>query len=187
MDCDVQNMGCGGGLLDDAWGFLVAKGVPSEECVPYQQSRGPSQPPIPCYAIQKCLPESAHPPPFHLYANSDAFAAGAPWDVAAMQTEILGHGPIEVAFQVFSDFHNYRNGTYQRTPKAHLEGGHAVKLVGWGVDEYGVDYWVVANSWGSNWGVLSGFFHIRRGTNECGIEQTPAAGTPLPERPRNNS
>jgi hypothetical protein len=179
MDCDTQNMGCGGGLLDDAWDFLVSKGVPSEECVPYQQARGPSQPPIPCYAIQKCLPESAHPPPFHLYRNSDAFAAGAPWDVVAMQKEILSHGPIEVAFQVFSDFTSYRSGTYQRTAHARLQGGHAVKLVGWGVDSSGVAYWIVANSWGSTWGELGGFFHIRRGTNECGIEQTPAAGTPI--------
>ena len=27
-------------------------------------------------------------------------------------------------------------------------------------------------------GGLGGFFHIRRGTNECGIETTPAAGLP---------
>ena len=31
----------------------------------------------------------------------------------------------------------------------------------------------VANSWSSEWGGLGGFFHIRRGTNECGIETTP--------------
>lgn len=35
-----------------------------------------------------------------------------------------------------------------------------------------------ANSWSPLWGGLGGFFHIRRGTNECGIETTPAAGLP---------
>jgi hypothetical protein len=54
----------------------------------------------------------------------------------------------------------------------------AVKLVGWGVDALSVDYWVVANSWSRDFG-LGGFFHIKRGTNECGIETTPAAGLPL--------
>ena len=30
-------------------------------------------------------------------------------------------------------------------------GGHAIKILGWGV-EGGVDYWLVANSWNSDWG-----------------------------------
>ena len=29
-------------------------------------------------------------------------------------------------------------------------GGHAVKIIGWGV-ENGVDYWLVANSWNTQW------------------------------------
>eukprot|EP01043_Picozoa_sp_COSAG02_P031503 COSAG02_NODE_2059_length_9974_cov_6.226532_12_plen_69_part_00 len=52
----------------------------------------------------------------------------------------------------------------------------AVKLIGWGVDEKGTDYWIAANSWSPLWGGLHGFFHIERGTNQCGIETTPAAG-----------
>tara|TARA_B110001452_G_scaffold50504_1_gene38596 strand:- start:2206 stop:2490 length:285 start_codon:yes stop_codon:yes gene_type:complete len=84
----------------------------------------------------------------------------------------------QVGFQVFADFMTYRNGTYFRTKSAQgPRGGHAVKLVGWGVDVQGVDYWIVANSWSPLWG-MDGFFHIRRGTNECGIETTPAAGLP---------
>jgi cathepsin B len=35
----------------------------------------------------------------------------------------------------------------------------------------------VANSWSPNWGE-NGFFRILRGSNECGIETTPAAGLP---------
>ena len=50
-----------------------------------------------------------------------------------------------------------------------------MKIVGWGVDEHGTDYWRVVNSWNSDWGE-AGTFRIRRGTNECGIETTPVAG-----------
>ncbi|VDN23873.1 unnamed protein product, partial [Gongylonema pulchrum] len=32
-----------------------------------------------------------------------------------------------------------------------LGGGHAVKILGWGVDQ-GVPYWLVANSWNTDWG-----------------------------------
>ena len=90
----------------------------------------------------------------------------------------MAHGPIQVGFQVFSDFMTYQNGTYFRTPGAQgPRGGHAVKIVGWGVDAQGVDYWTVANSWSADWG-MNGYFNIRRGTNEVGIETTPAAGLP---------
>ena len=36
---------------------------------------------------------------------------------------------------------------------------------------------------------MEGYFHMRRGTNECGIEQTPAAGLPLlpPVEPASDS
>merc|ERR1711869_167671 len=93
-----------------------------------------------------------------------------------MQHEIMTKGPIEVAFFVFSDFMHYKNGTYFRTAAATGPiGGHAVRILGWGVDEASVPYWLVANSWSPEWG-MKGFFHIRRGTNECGIESTAAAG-----------
>jgi cathepsin B len=56
-------------------------------------------------------------------------------------------------------------------------GGHAIKIVGWGVSESGMDYWTVANSWSDEWG-MNGFFEIERGVNECGIESGVVAGIP---------
>ena len=56
-------------------------------------------------------------------------------------------------------------------------GGHAVKILGWGSDAAAGPYWLVANSWSPGWGE-AGYFRIARGTNECGIETTPAAGLP---------
>ncbi|MCI14859.1 cathepsin B, partial [Trifolium medium] len=51
-------------------------------------------------------------------------------------------------------------------------GGHAVKLIGWGTSDEGEDYWLLANQWNTNWG------DIKRGTNECGIEEDVTAGLP---------
>lgn len=48
------------------------------------------------------------------------------------------------------------------------EGGHAIRIVGWGTED-GVAYWKVANSWNPYWGE-NGYFRILRGKNECGIE-----------------
>lgn len=57
---------------------------------------------------------------------------------------------------------------------------HAVLLVGYGVNETTEEkYWVVKNSWGEGWGE-NGFFRIRRGTDEVGIESIAVHATPIP-------
>merc|ERR1712048_829087 len=89
-----------------------------------------------------------------------------------IQQAILAGGPMETAFTVYSDFENYAGGVYQHTTGAEA-GGHAVKFVGWGV-ENGVKYWKVANSWNPYWGE-KGYFRILRGTNHCGIEDEAVA------------
>lgn len=66
-------------------------------------------------------------------------------------------------------------GIYQYTT-GELKGEHAVKLMGWGRDD-GINYWLVANTWGTSWG-MNGMFKIRRGKNECGIESRVIAGLP---------
>ncbi|VDO19293.1 unnamed protein product [Heligmosomoides polygyrus] len=55
------------------------------------------------------------------------------------------------------------------------QGGHAVKIIGWGVQN-GTKYWTVANSWNTDWGEDGGYFRILRGNNQCGIEQLVVAG-----------
>jgi cathepsin B len=84
-----------------------------------------------------------------------------------IQRMIMEGGPVETAFTVYSDFEDYAGGIYQRTT-GKAAGGHAVKIVGWGVED-GTKYWKIANSWNGFWGE-NGFFRIVRGTNECGVE-----------------
>lgn len=106
--------------------------------------------------------------------------------------EIYDHGPILALFWVYPDFMFYNKGEKipsiwcARRPVNNWRldtlitgiyihkigwwplGGHAVKVVGWGV-ENGTKYWHVANSWGEDWGE-KGYFRIRRGTNECSFD-----------------
>jgi cathepsin B len=93
--------------------------------------------------------------------------------------------------QVYADFLIYRSGVYQHK-RGSLDGGHAVKIIGWGTEQ-NTPYWLVANSWNSDWGEngltgysyiynaysdLAGFFKIRSGHDECGIESGIVAGMP---------
>lgn len=89
--------------------------------------------------------------------------------------EIMTNGPVEAAFDVYGDFPNYHSGVYQHVIGEFL-GGHAVKMLGWGI-EHGTPYWLIANSWNEYWGE-EGYFKIKRGTNECGIEADIVAGLP---------
>ena len=91
---------------------------------------------------------------------------------AALQTAIMTGGPVETAFKVYADFENYAGGIYHKTT-FHSLGGHAVRIVGWGV-ENSTKYWKVANSWNPFWGE-QGYFRIIRGVNECGIESGAVA------------
>lgn len=55
---------------------------------------------------------------------------------------------------------------------------HAVRILGWSVcKKTNTPYWLIANSWNINWGD-HGYFKIKRGTNECGIEDSINAGIP---------
>jgi hypothetical protein len=67
-----------------------------------------------------------------------------------------------------SKFQNYVKGVLSDCPTV-TGVDHAVVIVGYGTDN-GVDYWLVKNSWGTDWGE-NGYIKLLRktGNNQCGI------------------
>jgi cathepsin B len=98
-----------------------------------------------------------------------------PSNEEAIKTEIFNHGPVEAAFTVYEDFVTYKSGVYSHVTGSEL-GGHAIRILGWGV-ENDTPYWIVVNSWNEDWGD-KGTFKIKRGVDECGIEDSVVAGIP---------
>lgn len=160
VDCDRGNLGCHGGQLPAAWSFMSIFGVADEDCKPYQG------------VDQGCtdLCDDGSEPTLYYAAGAQTFSAD---DLESAMVELMTNGPFETAFSVYDDFEDYTGGIYQYTYGDYL-GGHAVMVVGWG-EENGIPYWIVQNSWGTEWGE-DGFFRIIRGTNECGFEGQFTAG-----------
>lgn len=57
-----------------------------------------------------------------------------------IKEELANNGPLEVAFTVYQDFMSYKSGVYKHTSGSQL-GGHAIKLVAYGVDPVDGPYW----------------------------------------------
>jgi len=176
MLCNTEDeLGCGGGALDNVWTFLTTasrQGVTTEECVPYGwwNPDGGGHCPAVCQDGNTTVAEAGV---YHAQAGRVWTPAGKPGSaeqVQAMQTEIMTNGPLEVGIELFSDFAAYKSGVYHLTVNASYGGGHAVQIIGWGTDtDSSDDYWLVQNTYGAQWGE-NGYFRIRRGTNEIGIE-----------------
>jgi len=169
VSCDKRDHGCGGGYLPAAWQYLTTTGIVTDACFPYSAGGG-----RPAACATSCVDAES-------FVRTKADHAYAIKGAANMQKDLLQNGPIQVGFIVYRSFMLYSHGVYHKHPKEQEEGGHAVKIVGWGVEGKGKfsKYWTVANSWDTNWGE-DGFFRIVRGRNECGIETMgpPYAGMP---------
>lgn len=105
-----------------------------------------------------------------------------------MMQEIYQNGPISAQFFVHQSFESYQSGVYHCSNplKDPMLGGHAIKILGWGVED-GTPYWLVANSWNEDWAGLDGYFKIQRGNNEGQIEDPIINGGPVAGMPAGKS
>ena len=189
--CRTCGFGCNGGYPYNAWSFWQEHGIvtggkygTSEGCQPYkiepcEHHVNGSRPP--------CKAASATPK-CHRFCENTVYTigydaaktfGGKPFQVMADQVmimrELMNNGPAETTFTVYEDFVNYKSGVYKHVHGSRL-GEHAVRLLGWG-EENGHPYWLLANSWNSDWGD-KGTFKILRGSDECGIESSVMASIP---------
>jgi cathepsin B len=190
--CNTCGSGCNGGYPSSAWTYGVHTGVVTggnyqnySWCYAYalptcdHHTTGQYVPctSLPTYPTPMCHTSCDSNADYNTaYAQDkrkfkNSYGVGS--SVASIQTEIMTNGPVEASFTVYEDFESYTGGVYIHKTGQAL-GGHAVKILGWGVDG-STPYWTVANSWNEDWGE-KGFFRIISGVNECGIEGSIVAG-----------
>ncbi|XVF22237.1 hypothetical protein REPUB_Repub12eG0156300 [Reevesia pubescens] len=170
--------GCDGGYPISAWRYFKRRGVVTEECDPYFDDTGCSHPGCePAYPTPRCVKKCVSGN--QLWRQSKHYSVSTyriNSDPADIMAEVYKNGPVEVSFTVYEDFAHYKSGVYKHVTGS-VMGGHAVKLIGWGTSDDREDYWLLANQWNRGWGD-DGYFKIRRGTDECGIESDVVAGLP---------
>lgn len=158
---------CGGGRINYAFDYVVSDGLVTEKCMPYTSGNG---------SVDAC-PAEVGPD------KRTCPIAGASWDATActgqpndlftpelMKQGIMELGAVATGYTVYADFYNYKSGIYKHVTGKML-GGHAIKVVGWGVKNAtattnATNYWIVANSWGSKWGE-DGYFRFDMSDTAC--------------------
>jgi len=153
VDCSGAqgDQGCNGGLMDDAFQFIITNGgICLESDYPYTAAQGTCQ--------TTCKSAAT-------ISSFKDIAAGAE------TTDLLkavGQQPISIAIEADqSGFQFYSGGVFADTCGTALD--HGVLAVGYGTDQAsGKDFWIVKNSWGNTWGE-AGYIRMVRGQNECGL------------------
>lgn len=179
---------CNGNSLYTAMDFMYSIGITTERCVNegefnfynikrLEDINDATEVPV-CQDIigkdyDRCLDKNTATRFYRIIAGYSVDS-----DTESIKQEIYKWGPVVSGFNVYSDFIDqkvYDGTTIYMGPSKGSEklGGHAIKIMGWGtemVDNESVDYWWIANSWGTDWG-LSGYFKMKMGIPECELEK----------------
>ena len=155
VDCSGKygNDGCNGGLMDDAFEYIKANhGIDTEASYPYV-----------------ARDERCRFNPSNVGATDTGYVDIKHDDENALQEASATIGPISVAIDAsHSSFQMYSGGVYYEPSCSSTQLDHGVLVVGYGTDN-GEAYWLVKNSWGTDWGMKGYIMMSRNRDNNCGI------------------
>ncbi|XP_002533962.2 low-temperature-induced cysteine proteinase [Ricinus communis] len=148
MDCDTTNYGCDGGYMDYAFEWVINNGgIDTEIDYPYTGVDGTCN-------IAKEETKVVSVDGYEDVAESDSALLCA----TVQQPISVGIDGSAIDFQLYTS--GIYNGSCSDNPN---DIDHAVLIVGFGSED-GEDYWIVKNSWGTEWGI-NGYFYLLRDTN----------------------
>jgi C1A family cysteine protease len=162
VDCSGAqgNQGCNGGLMDYAFEYVIAnKGLTTEKLYPYKAVDQRCKNPLPKSAVTISSYKD-------VTVNSDADLETA-----------VAKGPVSVAIEADQSVFQFYSSGVLDSDDCGDQLDHGVLAVGY--DTLNSEkYWIVKNSWGSDWG-QSGYVWMARKNDEgeCGINM--AASYPV--------
>ncbi|PSS04844.1 Oryzain alpha chain like [Actinidia chinensis var. chinensis] len=149
VDCDSTNDGCEGGYMDYAFEWVMSNGgIDTETDYPYTGEDGT------CNTTKE---------------ETKAVSIDGYEDVAEEESALFCavlNQPISVGIDGGAiDFQLYTGGIYDGDCSDDPDDiDHAVLVVGYGA-ESGEEYWIIKNSWGTDWG-MEGYAYIKRNTSK---------------------
>ncbi|XP_045762820.1 cathepsin L-like proteinase [Maniola jurtina] len=153
VDCawGFGNVGCAGGLVDGAYKYILKHGLPTQmEYGLYLDEMG------------ECHREN-----MTSFYNIKGFAAVPPLSVNAMKVALYKYGPVTVSINANDPLSAYNSGIFFDPSCNSAPANHGVVVVGYGKRD-GVDYWIVKNSWGEDYG-QDGYILMSATNNNCHI------------------
>ncbi|XP_058122493.1 procathepsin L-like [Anopheles ziemanni] len=156
LDCSGVIHACNGSTPFAAYeGIMEDEGINSERDYPYEAQQN-----------DQCKFN-----PLAVAATVQGAKALPPDETVLMQA-VASIGPISIVIRYKDSFQHYSSGVYYEAEcswgEPHAD-YHAMLVVGYGKTSDGVEYWLVKNSWGKDWGD-SGYIKMARNRNNmCGI------------------
>lgn len=155
VDCSqkFENNGCEGGLPDNAFNYVRSNGgIDTEKSYPYEGQDA-----------------TCRYKPTNKGGYDHGFMDVKEGDEEMLKTAVATVGPISVGIDASHEsLQFYSEGIYHEEKCSPTEIDHAVLVVGYG-SENGQDYWIVKNSWSTEWGE-NGYIRMARNKNNlCGI------------------
>ena len=163
VDCDTEDSGCNGGLMELTFDWVKSNGgIESEADYPYVGRKQT------CKSDKSKYDADLTVTGYEKLGDPDE--TWSPVDEDEIKEFLYKTGPLAIALNA-DELMWYSSGIIDAdSSECDPEGmDHAVTLVGYGT-ENGTPYWLVRNSWGSSWGE-KGYFRMYRGKGVCGINQ----------------
>ncbi|XP_048560291.1 senescence-specific cysteine protease SAG39-like [Triticum urartu] len=163
VDCDVhgEDQGCEGGLMDDAFKFIIKNGgLTMESRYPYTAADG------------KCKAGSNSAATITGFEDVPANNEGALMKAVANQPVSVAVDGGDMTFQFYS------GGVMTGSCGTDLD--HGIAAIGYGKTSDGTSFWLMKNSWGTTWGEI-GYLRMEKDIADkkgmCGLAMEPSYPT----------
>ncbi|XP_068625230.1 cathepsin K-like [Battus philenor] len=152
IDCAWEsNNGCNGGDLAGTFKYIVNHGIPSEWAYgPYLEQDG-----------------FCHLENMTKINYVKGFARVPALSEVALKAALYKYGPVTVSIYATDNMKLYSSGVYYDLDCTENEANHGVTVVGYGQRD-DVNYWIVKNSWGEDWGE-DGYILMSSVNNNCNL------------------